>query len=31
MEIIYEDLRKMKLERYNNHKSKEKELSSNSL
>jgi len=31
MEIIYEDLRKMKLERYDNHKSKEKELSSNSL
>jgi integrase len=31
MEAIYEDLRKMKLERYENHKSNQKELGSNSL
>jgi hypothetical protein len=31
MESIYNDLRQMKMERYDDHKSKEKELSSNSL
>jgi hypothetical protein len=31
METIFDDLRKMKMVRYNNHQSKQKELSSNSL